>query len=52
MGMLIEGTNEDFCTQPYSKILYKLGIYQYEILQLIVLDAGRKGEVSIKVIRE
>ena len=48
MGLLIEGANEDFCTQPYSKILHKLGIYQYEILQRIILNAGKKDEVCIE----
>lgn len=48
MGMLIEGANEDFCTQPYSKILHKLGIYQYDILQRVILNAGRKDEVCIE----
>lgn len=48
MGLLIEGANDDFCTQPYSKILHELGIYQYEILQRIILNNGKNDEVRIE----
>lgn len=48
MGRLIEGANEDLCTQPYSKILHKLGVYQYDILQRIILNNGKNDEVRIE----
>lgn len=48
MGLLIEGANVDFCTQPYSKILHRLRIYQYEIFQLIILKNGDNEKVRIE----
>lgn len=48
MGMLIEGANEDFCTQPYSKILNKLGIQQFDVHQSIRLNAGQENELQIE----
>lgn len=48
MGLLIEGANEDFCTQPYSEILHRLGIFQYDILQRVILNNGKDDEARIE----
>lgn len=48
MGMLIEGANDDFGTQQYSKILHCLGIQQYELLQRVIINAGKDNEFHIE----